>query len=84
MTTPPTLTPAMAEQFFALLTRLSPENLYADGERTADVAQRIERSLKAQWRSMEADLGRPVSEDEVWAIFLTTTRGSRVAARWGV
>jgi hypothetical protein len=80
---PASLAPEQVEQFMNLLNRLSPENLYADGERTHAAAKRIERVLKAQWKSLEADLGRTVTEDEIWAAFLTTPRGARVAHRWG-
>jgi hypothetical protein len=84
MVTTPTLTPELMREFMGILNALSPENLMCDGERPLAVARRIERALKARWKALEAELGRTVTEDEVWRMFLTTPRtpvGMRVTFR---
>lgn len=62
--------------FMTLVSALSPENLHADGERTRSAARNLERIIKKRWRELEAEVGRTVTEDEVWAAFLTTPRTS--------
>jgi hypothetical protein len=72
MTAP--LSPEMLTKFVRLAGELSPENLMADGERPAAAAKRIERAIKVRWAALERELGRPVSEDEVWAQFTRRPR----------
>jgi hypothetical protein len=68
------LSPEMLAQFIAIETQLSPENLMADGERPAAAAERIKRSLRARWKALEAEVGRPVGADEVWEQYMETRR----------
>lgn len=49
-----------------LSNRLSPENLHCDGEISRTAAMRKYRALKAEWKEVEKNLGRKVSEDEVF------------------
>lgn len=46
---------------------LSPENLYADGERSPAQAAALRSGLKQRLRDLQRELGRGVSEDEAWA-----------------
>lgn len=46
--------------------RLSPENLFMDGERSRTAARREERKLVAVRRKLVAELGREPSLDELW------------------
>jgi hypothetical protein len=62
------------EAFMSILNALSPENLMMDGERPMAAAKRVAKALRARWKALEKTLGRPVTEDEVWAMFLTTPR----------
>lgn len=71
---PTPLTVELIEEFMSILNALSPENLMADGERPMAAARRIERALKARWKAAEKKLGRTVTEDEVWRMFITTPR----------
>jgi len=59
---------AIHQQFMNLVCALSPENLHCDGEISVAAANRKYRSLMRAWRALEAQLGRKVSEDEVWNI----------------
>ena len=64
----------MLHKFVRLSSELSPENLMADGERPRAAARRIERALRAKWAALEKEVGRPVSEDEVWTAFMPKAR----------
>ena len=56
----------LQSKFLDLAVGLSPENIWMDGEATkAQAAQRTSILLK-QWETLEAILGRKVSEDEIW------------------
>jgi hypothetical protein len=66
--------PKHLAQFLALASALSPENLFCDGERPRAEARRVERSLKARWAKLEAEVGRKVDEGEVWAAHVRTLR----------
>lgn len=54
------------QQFFSLSCQLSPENLHCDGEISPAEAQRKYVRLMKQWRALEAEAGRAVTEDELW------------------
>jgi hypothetical protein len=69
-----TLSPDMLMKFVRLAGELSPENLMADGERPVTAAKRIERAIKVKWAALERELGRPISEDEVWTEFMRRPR----------
>ena len=61
------LTKAQHEQFLNLACALSPENLTCDGELSRTAVRQRYRKLMQQWRALETEVGRKVSEDEVWA-----------------
>jgi hypothetical protein len=77
-TTTVPLSPVLIEAFMSIANALSPENLMMDGECSMAAARRVKASLKARWRELEKVAGRPVTEDEVWAAFLTTPRTTRL------
>jgi len=62
----PNITAPIREQFQALSNALSPENLYEDGEISREQAQRKYRSIMREWKELERQVGRKVSESEVW------------------
>lgn len=54
------------EKFEDLVNALSPENLSCDGEASkAEQKIRYQRLMK-QWHDLEKQVGREVSEDEIW------------------
>lgn len=55
------------EGFLRLASALSPENLHCDGEISRAQAARKERMLMKSWRALENEVGRKVSETEVWS-----------------
>lgn len=60
------LSPGLVKQLLQISAALSPENLAADGERSpAEVRDRRQR-LEREWRDLEREAGRSVTEDEVW------------------
>lgn len=60
------LPPPLVRRFLQLSSALSPENLAADGERSpAEVCDRRQR-LEREWRNLEREAGRSVTEEEVW------------------
>jgi len=61
------MTDEMKKQFMGLACRLSPENLHCDGEISKTEALRRQRQIMKEWRALEAQLGRTVTEDEAWA-----------------
>jgi hypothetical protein len=54
------------QEFLGLASALSPENLTCDGELSASLAAAKAAQLRAKWRRLEANVGRKVTEDEVW------------------
>lgn len=54
-------------KFLSLAEALAPENLTCDGEATQGWILRRRASLMRQWRRLEKQVGRKVTEDEVWA-----------------
>ncbi len=52
--------------FGDLCCSLSPENLSCDGEISPSAAQMRYMTLMAQWHKLENELGRKVSESEVY------------------
>jgi len=48
-----------------LCNKLSPENLFCDGEISRSAAMKKASALRAEWKEVEKKLGRRVSEDEV-------------------
>jgi len=54
------------ERFFGLACALSPECLCCDGELPPDEVEERRAELMAEWRRLEAKVGRKVTEDELW------------------
>lgn len=69
------LSVSQLERFMRIVNALSPENLHCDGEISRAQARRKAAGLRAQWKALEAEVGRAVSEDEVWNQFVITPRG---------
>jgi hypothetical protein len=61
------LTAEQQEKFLDLSCKLSPENLTCDGERSPAEVKRRHAAIIALWRKLEAEVGRKVTEDEIWA-----------------
>ena len=59
-------------KLFDLVGELSPENLHEDGEISIRQARQIERRLLRQWNTLENEVGRRVTEEEVWKEWLNT------------
>ncbi len=55
------------QKFLDLCSRLSPENLACDGEISKRETQRRYRQCMAEWHELERQVGRSVTEDEIWA-----------------
>lgn len=68
------MTPEMFNSFIGIANALSPENLHCDGEVSRAQARRREHQLKARWKELEKQLGRPVSEDEIWTKWIEQRR----------
>ena len=51
--------------FIALADELEPENLYEDGEISGDEAIQKERRLLSQWKTLENEVGRRVTVEEI-------------------
>ncbi len=59
-------TQEIMQDFDNLASRLSPENLCCDGELSrTQVNQRLAQ-IKREWKALEKELGRKVTEDEVF------------------
>jgi len=54
------------DKFFKLVGELSPENLTCDGELSDSQVAKKYKALKREWVILEKQVGRVVSEDEVW------------------
>jgi len=54
------------EKFVSLVSRLSPENLHCDGEISRAEAQRRYRAIMREWIALEKELGRKMTEEEVY------------------
>lgn len=60
--------PAVREKFAYLANHLSPENLSHDGELSGREIRAWRAHFMARWRVLERDLGRRVTETEIWAV----------------
>jgi hypothetical protein len=60
------LTEEAKQEFLNLAGRLSPENLHCDGEISRAQANKRRAQINREWRDLEAQVGRKVSEDEAW------------------
>jgi hypothetical protein len=56
----------MHKKFEWLACSLSPENLHCDGEISRSAARKKAVTLRKRWRELEKEVGRRVSEEEVW------------------
>lgn len=54
------------KRFLDLACQLSPENLCCDGEISMAQARRRAWSLQKKWSELEKEVGRSVTEEEVW------------------
>jgi len=63
----PPISAELLRKFVDLATRLSPEWLTCDGELSRREIKRRRARLQRQWRALERQAGRTVTEDEVWA-----------------
>ena len=60
------ITTEQKRRFVELACSLSPENLSCDGELSRSQVQAKYRRLDKEWKKIEAEVGRKVSEDEAW------------------
>ncbi len=60
------LTEGAKQEFLSLASRLSPENLHCDGEISRAQANKRRAQINREWRDLETQVGRKISEDEVW------------------
>lgn len=60
------LTNEIKAKFGNLACALSPENLHCDGEISAAQARTKYRQLMKEWAALEKQVGRKVTENEVW------------------
>ena len=65
---------SLYQKFLNLCGQLSPENLSCDGECSAAYVRARLAQIRKQWRSLEAQVGRKVTEDEIWGIYLQKTK----------
>lgn len=72
-----TLSPEHYEKFLDLSCALSPENLHCDGEISIAEANRKYRRLMTEWKALEKEVGREVTEDEVWDIRMAEIRAGQ-------
>ena len=54
------------ERFSELSSSLSPENLHCDGEISNAEANRKYNRLMKEWHKLEDQVGREVTESEIW------------------
>ena len=62
------LTSGLREKFLDLACQLSPENRTCDGECPMHVVRRRRKTLLQEWRALERQAGRRVTESEVWGV----------------
>lgn len=60
------LTECQQHKFLNLACALSPENLSCDGELPSHLVRSKYNRLMKEWRALEKQVGRQVTEDEVW------------------
>lgn len=54
------------EDFLDLSSQLSPENLCCDGEASQSYIRQKLRRINKEWKALEKQIGRKVTETEVW------------------
>jgi hypothetical protein len=65
---PLTKTHPLFDKYIALACRLSPENLTCDGECKPAEVRRRRAQIAVEWRELDRQFGRPVTEDEIWKV----------------
>jgi hypothetical protein len=50
--------------------KLSPENLYCDGECSQAEANRRYKQIMREWHKLEKKAGKKMTEDEAWAWYI--------------
>ena len=61
------ITQDIKNKFRRIACALSPENLTCDGELSREAVKKKHTNLMKEWKALEAELGRKVSEDEVYS-----------------
>lgn len=56
---------ALQKQFIRLVSRLEPENLTCDGECSRTQVRARLSAIRSEWRTLEKEAGRKVSEEEI-------------------
>lgn len=57
------------KKFISLACALSPENLTCDGECSRAEVNAKYRRIAKDWKALEKEYGKPVSEEEAWGFF---------------
>lgn len=65
------------EKFAVLVQEMSPENLTCDGELSQSRVKQKMKKLNKQWLRLERDLGRTITESEVWEWIISNRNLSR-------
>lgn len=60
------MTKLQKQTFLRLASQLSPENLSCDGELPRYRVRSKYARLMKEWKALEREVGRKVTEDEVW------------------
>ena len=65
------------DRFFDLIIRLEPENLHRDGEATPSESISRKRQIDNEWRTLETEQGRAVSQGEIFDLYYQKRRAWR-------
>jgi len=65
------------EKFLNLASQLSPENLCCDGEASQTYINQKLRRINKEWKTLEQQIGRKVTEDEVWDTHMENYRNKK-------
>ena len=69
------LSPQLMEKFSNLTCRLSPENLACDGECSQSQIQARHAEIMREWRTLEVEAGRKVTEEEIEKELFSSLKG---------
>lgn len=75
------LTPEILSRFMDLACALSPENLTMDGDLPEREVNKRRANLEARWAKLEREVGRKVTEDEVYKAEFEVEAASEVDDR---
>ena len=67
----------MFDRFFDLIIRLEPENLHRDVEATPSESISRKRQIDNEWRTLETEQGRAVSQGEIFDLYYQKRRAWR-------